>query len=142
MNLIEDSCFEIVINYIFRCINGYLSSKVRILVTHQLQYLSDADQILVLSEVNIYKSNSSLKFNFIHDCHLSISSKQLDTYWMWLPDTVCYDGGGRKETDRFLAFCAYVRIQSVTLHFTAARVNFFRRKNQVSDDKGIFGFEE
>jgi len=32
------------------CINGYLTKKVRILVTHQLQYLSDADQILVLSE--------------------------------------------------------------------------------------------
>eukprot|EP00795_Rhopilema_esculentum_P002545 gene2545-740_t len=33
-----------------QCINGYLSNKVRILVTHQLQYISDADQVLVLSE--------------------------------------------------------------------------------------------
>ena len=32
---------------------GYLSDKPRILVTHQLQYLTDADNIIALSEVSI-----------------------------------------------------------------------------------------
>lgn len=34
-----------------RCICGLLKKKPRILVTHQLQYLKAADQILVLKEV-------------------------------------------------------------------------------------------
>ena len=32
---------------------GYLGDKPRILVTHQLQYLTDADRIIALSEVRI-----------------------------------------------------------------------------------------
>ena len=32
---------------------GYLGDKPRILVTHQLQYLTDADRIIALSEVCI-----------------------------------------------------------------------------------------
>ena len=39
--------------HVSRCICGYLSSKPRILVTHQLQYLKEADQLLVLSEVSM-----------------------------------------------------------------------------------------
>lgn len=39
--------------HVSRCICGYLSSKPRILVTHQLQYLKEADQLLVLSDVSI-----------------------------------------------------------------------------------------
>ncbi|XP_045033103.1 ATP-binding cassette subfamily C member 4 isoform X4 [Daphnia magna] len=31
-----------------KAINGYLSDKIRVLVTHQLQYLKDVDQILIL----------------------------------------------------------------------------------------------
>eukprot|EP00794_Sanderia_malayensis_P020178 gene20178-22153_t len=39
--------------YLFdQCICGFLANKVRILVTHQLQYLANANQILVLSEGN------------------------------------------------------------------------------------------
>lgn len=34
-----------------RCICGLLRNKCRILVTHQLQHLTTADQILVLREV-------------------------------------------------------------------------------------------
>lgn len=34
-------------------INGYLRNKIRILVTHQLQYLQDADRILVLNGVRL-----------------------------------------------------------------------------------------
>jgi len=34
-----------------RCICGLLKNKLRILVTHQLQYLKSADQIVVLKEV-------------------------------------------------------------------------------------------
>ena len=32
--------------------NGFLKDKIRILVTHQLQYLKDVDKILVLKEVS------------------------------------------------------------------------------------------
>ena len=34
-----------------RAINEFLRDKIRILVTHQLQYLQEVDQILVLKEV-------------------------------------------------------------------------------------------
>lgn len=33
------------------CILGYLKDKTRILVTHQMQYLKEADVIVVLSDV-------------------------------------------------------------------------------------------
>lgn len=35
----------------FRCICGLLRKKPRILVTHQIQYLKAADQIVVLKQV-------------------------------------------------------------------------------------------
>ncbi|XP_049854965.1 ATP-binding cassette sub-family C member 4-like [Schistocerca gregaria] len=35
------------------CINGYLCTKTRILVTHQLQYLKDADHIIILNNGKI-----------------------------------------------------------------------------------------
>ena len=38
-----------------RCICGLLKNKPRILVTHQLQYLNAADQIVVLKEVRACK---------------------------------------------------------------------------------------
>lgn len=33
------------------CINGYLKDKTRILVTHQIQFLKNADGIICLDEV-------------------------------------------------------------------------------------------
>lgn len=36
-----------------RCICGLLKKKPRILVTHQLQYLKAADEIVVLKEVYV-----------------------------------------------------------------------------------------
>lgn len=35
-----------------KAINGYLRDKIRVLVTHQLQYLKDVDQILILKAVS------------------------------------------------------------------------------------------
>ena len=43
-----------------RCICGILKKSPRILVTHQLQYLEAADQILVLKEVCSFHSFSSM----------------------------------------------------------------------------------
>ena len=37
-----------------RAINGFLHNKIRILVTHQLQYLQEVDQIVVLKTVSNY----------------------------------------------------------------------------------------
>lgn len=34
------------------CINGYLSDKTRILVTHQVHLLKDADHIIILNNVS------------------------------------------------------------------------------------------
>ena len=34
-----------------KAINGFLKDKIRILVTHQLQYLKGVDKILILKEV-------------------------------------------------------------------------------------------
>ena len=36
-----------------RCINGFLAKKLRVLVTHQLQYLPHASKILVINKVGI-----------------------------------------------------------------------------------------
>ena len=38
-----------------QAINGFLRNKIRILVTHQLQYLKDVDQILVLKGVREWR---------------------------------------------------------------------------------------
>ena len=35
-----------------QAVNGFLRGKIRVLVTHQIQYLKDVDQILVLKGVN------------------------------------------------------------------------------------------
>lgn len=50
----------ILLNGSFRCISGLLKNKCRVLVTHQLQHLRAADQILVLKEVcvPIIRNNS------------------------------------------------------------------------------------
>jgi hypothetical protein len=45
-----------IIGHLFffdRSIKGYLSDKICILVTHQIQFLQDATKILVLNNVNI-----------------------------------------------------------------------------------------
>ena len=44
--------FKLIILYFLcsSCINGYLKSRIRILVTHQTQYLHDADQIILLND--------------------------------------------------------------------------------------------
>ena len=39
-----------------RAINSYLRGKIRVLVTHQLQYLKDVDRILILKGVTYYLS--------------------------------------------------------------------------------------
>ena len=42
---------KISINHlIFRCILNHLSSKIRILVTHQIQFIEKANKILILKE--------------------------------------------------------------------------------------------
>lgn len=41
-----------VAKHIFdNCINGFLKNKTRILVTHQLQYLKQCDNIILLNKV-------------------------------------------------------------------------------------------
>ena len=36
--------------FFFRCVNGHLKGKTRILITHQLQFLKRADKILIMNE--------------------------------------------------------------------------------------------
>lgn len=43
-------------------INGFLKDKIRILVTHQLQYLADVDQILALKGVLLFIVYNFLKY--------------------------------------------------------------------------------
>ena len=45
-----------------KAINGFLSDKIRILVTHQLQYLQEVDQIVVLKRVNIKHLHSRIDY--------------------------------------------------------------------------------
>lgn len=49
-----------IVHLYIRCICGVLKNKGRILVTHQLQYLKAADQILVLMEVGSHMSKRPL----------------------------------------------------------------------------------
>ncbi len=42
-----------VFRFCFRCINGFLSSKIRILVTHQTHLLTEVKKVLVLKNVII-----------------------------------------------------------------------------------------
>ena len=44
---------DATVSLITRCICGYLAHKPRILVTHQLQYLKEVDELIVLSEVRV-----------------------------------------------------------------------------------------
>jgi len=50
-----------------RAINGFLRNKIKILVTHQLQYLQEVDQILVLKRVR--------NFFFVQKCYIFIYVK-------------------------------------------------------------------
>jgi len=48
------------------CINGYLKSKIRILITHQAQHLRYADKIIIMKEGKIESSgtyNEAVNFN-------------------------------------------------------------------------------
>lgn len=62
-----------------RCISGVLKNKPRILVTHQLQYLKAADQILVLKEVSPHVP----KLYSMHSIYLLI--KEMHQYTFVLP---------------------------------------------------------
>ena len=43
-----------VANLLYKnCINGYMKYKIRVMVTHQVQHLKDADQIIVLKNGQI-----------------------------------------------------------------------------------------
>eukprot|EP00761_Pharyngomonas_kirbyi_P013067 gb/GECH01013094.1/.p1 GENE.gb/GECH01013094.1/~~gb/GECH01013094.1/.p1 ORF type:complete len:1376 (+),score=357.92 gb/GECH01013094.1/:1-4128(+) len=44
-----------------QCINGILKGKTRILVTHQLQYLRNADQVLVLKDGQVMEQGSYIQ---------------------------------------------------------------------------------
>ena len=52
----------------FRCINGYLKDKLRVLVTHQSQFLKDVDTIIVLKKVRFTRLqiNISMSSNSIN----------------------------------------------------------------------------
>uniref|UniRef100_H2YL86 ATP-binding cassette, sub-family C (CFTR/MRP), member 4 n=1 Tax=Ciona savignyi TaxID=51511 RepID=H2YL86_CIOSA len=47
-----------------QCICGYLDNKIRILVTHQLQFIQKADQVMILKEVMQLFCQSFTKCNF------------------------------------------------------------------------------
>lgn len=48
-----------------KCLKGYLGGRTRILVTHQLQFLKDCDQIIILNNVSIPFSSSFCTNYFI-----------------------------------------------------------------------------
>lgn len=53
------------------CINGYLGNKTRILVTHQVQHLKDADHIVILNNVSKFIQLTVL-FNNMYPCFATI----------------------------------------------------------------------
>uniref|UniRef100_A0A8C5C177 Uncharacterized protein n=1 Tax=Gadus morhua TaxID=8049 RepID=A0A8C5C177_GADMO len=75
-----------------KCICGILKDKPRILVTHQLQYLKAADQILVLKGVctcpSSIESQSSLRVMFAHvwqnqTNHIQPLKEKSGLQWIW-----------------------------------------------------------
>lgn len=68
-NLVKSALLALVISVILtshclfvveRCICGYLASKPRILVTHQLQHIGEADDLMVLDQVRGLITNCSI----------------------------------------------------------------------------------
>lgn len=52
------------------CINGYLKKKTRILVTHSIQHLAEADRIFSLKKVqNIFKKTGLLAREEVENYH-------------------------------------------------------------------------
>ena len=43
-----------------RSIKDYLNNKIRILVTHQIQFLQDATKIIVLNNVNVQSLDNNI----------------------------------------------------------------------------------
>ncbi|CAG2107276.1 unnamed protein product [Medioppia subpectinata] len=67
-----------------KCIRGYLRDKTVLLVTHQLQYIADAQQIVVLREgrqqaIGTYQELVNLGIDFINTCGEKKEDKCLDT---------------------------------------------------------------
>ncbi|XP_069678149.1 ATP-binding cassette sub-family C member 4-like isoform X2 [Periplaneta americana] len=65
------------------CINRYLKHKIRILVTHQLQYLQTADHIIVLQNGKIKTQGSYSDVTGLKDMYanfLGLASKTVDDY--------------------------------------------------------------
>ncbi len=66
-----------VANILFnQCINGILASKTRILVTHQLQFLSQADRIIILDEGKIIEQGTYEELSAVEDGYLSLFIKE------------------------------------------------------------------
>ena len=61
-------------------INSFLRGKIRVLVTHQLHYLKDADQVLILNKV-LYNQNCVHLSIKIHNKFLIIISGSNGTFW-------------------------------------------------------------
>jgi hypothetical protein len=57
-------------NLFDQCLKGILKEKTRVLITHQLQYLSEVDRILVLKEAP--SGSTVAEFGTLHIGKLSI----------------------------------------------------------------------
>ena len=60
-NYVFNVCFFSLILKIFnlRCINEYLNTKIRVLITHQVHYLHKATKIIVLNKVIVCSKHST-----------------------------------------------------------------------------------
>lgn len=66
--------------FMIRCICGLLKNKCRVLVTHQLQHLKAADQILVLKEV-CPPLEENVKWSLTYKISVFILNADSSSYW-------------------------------------------------------------
>ena len=82
-----------------QCITGLLAAKTRVLVTHQLQYLTSSDAVIVLGkggkvvEYDTYENLISKGLDF-HQFHVEDADEDVDVEGVGVEDTIEDDGKG------------------------------------------------
>ena len=91
-----------------KCISGVLSNKIRILVTHQLQYLKNADYIVILDKGTIAKEGDYLEIkesgmeieSLEKQLHLGMAEKYRQSEGGKMKDSTDLENAKRKESKK------------------------------------------
>ena len=120
------------------CIKGYLRHKAVLLVTHQLQYLTQANQILILNKVIIILCPLIGRLFACQICRTSCLSTRRFNRWEWLDNLFCTSEGQKyyivvsiHKLDIFPRSCV------CRCAFTLIYVQFVYGNNDMSRDSDL-----